>query len=209
MAVTDVEGKNGGVEDDDVTRPASRAPAVPDDGTAREANGSLAAGNRDGGGAAAPGQPATLRRLAPEESAGEVISLSTDECLLGRSRTCDVRLHSATASRRHAKIKERNGEWILSAVGGKTVIVDGRPASTEVRLRNAMKIQLGGDEFTFLQEDSSHDDSADEEETLVVPSAGEHVRSVPVRESHGVPTVWLAICAGAVLLAALAFWLLL
>lgn len=210
VVVTDAEGKNGGGDDEDVTRPASEPSAPGGPTVAGDANAPAATedatdfGPRRG--------PAVLKRVAPEESAGDTILLSGDDYLLGRSHTCTVRLHSATASRQHAKIEGRSDEWFLSPVGSRPLIIDGHPAYGEVRLRDGMKVQLGGDEFVFVQEDSSPEElegQEGEEETLVTPSSPAGQRPVPAPETGGRPVAWIAVIAAAVLLAALAFWLLL
>ena len=77
------EDRDEAVEDDDVTRPLGRAASDPSD--------SVPAPTRAG--------PATLRRVAPPENEGELVSLCADEYLLGRSHSCSIPLFSATASR--------------------------------------------------------------------------------------------------------------
>jgi hypothetical protein len=205
--VTDRERKNGGAEDEDVTRPATRAPSAPADAAA----GTNVSPARDGDPVdVAPRRaPAALKRLAPQEGEGEVVALSADGYLLGRSQGCNIQLRSATASRQHARIELRNGEWFLCPVGGKVVIVEGRPTYDEARLQHAMKIQLGADEFVFLQEESAGGAPEWEGDTLVTPSPpGKPPRASTANRGLS-PAAWLAIGAGAVLLAALAFWLLL
>jgi hypothetical protein len=199
------------VDDEDVTRPATQAPSpVVDRTAALDANAAAAADRADDGGdAAARAAPAALRRLAPEEGEGDVVTLAADDYVLGRSHACNVILLSATASRRHARIVRRNGEWFLCPLGGKAVIVDRRPVYEETPLRHQMKIQLGADEFVFLQEDPGPDEAGQEDETMVTPAARVSPPPAPVPETSRPPAVWMAICVGAVSLAALAFWLLL
>jgi hypothetical protein len=207
VVVTDAEGKTREADGDeeDVTRsasPASFAPPGPVTGVdaASPAAAEGAAGGSPGSGSA------VLKRVSPEEGTGEVVSLSTDDYLLGRSSSCNVRLNSATASRQHARIERRGGEWFLSSVDGKTVVVDGHPAYDEVRLQSAMKIQLGGDEFLFLQEGSSGE-GLEEEETLVQPSSRVGTRLTPAPAPRRGPRLWIAVFAGVGVLVALAFWL--
>jgi len=180
--------------DDDVTRPASEPAAPP---RPEPSSDSVQAPARAG--------PATLKRVAPPEKEGEIVPLSADEYLLGRSHACDIPLLSSTASRRHARIVERGGEWILYPLDGKTAIVDGRPVFGEVRLRHDTKVQLGADELVFLQ-DQQGADSEPEEETLVVASERAAEPSVVPERSR---SLWIAIASIAALAAGLAFWLLL
>jgi pSer/pThr/pTyr-binding forkhead associated (FHA) protein len=155
------------------------------------------------------GAPASLRRLAPQEGEGEVIALSGNNYLLGRSHTCNIALLSATASRQHAEIVGRSGAWFLCPVGGKTLIADGRLVYGEIPLRHQMKIQLGADELLFMQENPDPDRLEREEETWVAGSAPViQPPALPAEPSRS-PLAWIALGLGAVLLAGLAFWLLL
>jgi FHA domain len=209
--VTDVDGKYGGVDDEDATRPATPAPAVtgrtaPVDADAKPAEGG---DSDDAPDVTGYGSPAELKRLAPQERGGDVVALAANEYLLGRSHTCNVPLLSSTASRQHARIVGRNGAWFLRPVGGKPVIVDGHPVYDEIALRHEMKIQLGGDEFVFVQEDPGSVEPGLEDETLVTPSAAASPPPAAVIGTGRSPVVWIVLGVGAVSLAALAFWLLL
>jgi hypothetical protein len=212
VVATDVDEKNDAVGDDDVTRPAAPVPSAVPGRTAEvdeNASAAVAQALDDTIADALPAGRAWLKRLAPDEGASDDVALSRDNNLLGRSQSCDIPLFSATASRQHATIVSRRGEWFLSPVGGKTVIVDGRPAYDEIRLRHEMRIQLGGDELVFLWADRRGEDQAPEEETLVTSSARMSPPAAAAVEPGRPPAAWIAVCSAAVVLAALAFWLLL
>jgi hypothetical protein len=206
--VTDVEGKNDAVDDEDVTRPATSSAAL---GRAAAGEVEAPADREVGDGLAVvvPAGRAALRRLAPEEGAGESLALAAGGNVLGRSHSCDIPLLSATASRQHAEIIARDGEWFLCPAGGKTIIVDGRPVFEDVRLRHEMRIRLGSDELIFLQEDQGLGETWQEDETYVARSDGVDPTPAGTAEPGRSPAVWIALCGAAVTLAALAFWLLL
>jgi pSer/pThr/pTyr-binding forkhead associated (FHA) protein len=101
----------------------------------------------------APSQRSTcsLQRIEPPGH-GDVITLSRNDYLLGRSRTCDVPLYSSTASREHARLSKRGDSWYLTPEEGKTVIAGGSTVAGEVKLVHKMRLQLGGDELLFFDE---------------------------------------------------------
>ncbi|HVO26801.1 MAG TPA: FHA domain-containing protein [Candidatus Margulisiibacteriota bacterium] len=70
--------------------------------------------------------------------------------LLGRSRECDLRLYSGTASRQHATIEHRGDGWYLVPLEDKQVIADGKAVRGEIRLGHGMRLRLGGDEFEVV-----------------------------------------------------------
>jgi hypothetical protein len=208
LVVMDGEEKRNAVDDDDATRPATPA-AAPDRAAAVEVEPSPPAA-RDVGDtpAASPyAEPAVLRRLAPQEGAGESVALVLDGNLLGRSHICNIPLLSATASRQHAEIVARDGEWFLSPAGGKMVIVEGRPVFDELQLRHEMRIRLGGDELVFLQEDTVVVGAFEEDETYVTRSRRADPTPGPATEPGRSPLVWIALVGAAIVVAALAFWL--
>jgi hypothetical protein len=109
--------------------------------------------------------PARLERRLPAERA-ETIELARLGYLLGRLSACDVKLHSPTASRQHARITARDGKWYLQPLPGKVVILDGTSVAEEVALRHHMRLQLGGDEFVFIEE------RAERQTAAPLPSVG-------------------------------------
>ncbi|MBY0274410.1 FHA domain-containing protein, partial [Candidatus Binatia bacterium] len=91
-----------------------------------------------------------LERTAPKRTE-EAIQLDRPSLLLGRGHGCDVKLRTPTASREHAKISSKNGQWTIAGVEGKSFYVDGaRQSSGEVVLRGGMRLRLGDDEFEVV-----------------------------------------------------------
>lgn len=205
--MTEGEIKSGGLDEDDVTRPADRAPS---DSVEKAAAGESVISDPGASAAAVgPGSPATLKRLAPQESEGEIVALSADDYLLGRSHSCTIPLLSATASRQHARIVGRNGAWFLCPLDGKTVIVNGRPVFDELRLRHDTRMQLGADELVFLQEEIERTGPEREEETLVISSQRVETAAVSIDEPARPGAIVIAVGCAVALMAGLAFWLLL
>ncbi len=95
------------------------------------------------------GEPLYLQRTAPAEFAGQE-RLDRSRYLVGRSDTADLRLHSMSASREHARIVRRGAKWVLSALEGKTVLVDDEVVEDEVELEATMRLAFGEDEFVVL-----------------------------------------------------------
>ena len=92
----------------------------------------------------------SLERRAPKGTE-ETIRLDRPSLLLGRGHGCDVKLRTPTASREHAKIFFRNGQWMIAGVEGKSFYADGaRQTRGEVALTGGMKLRLGDDEFEVV-----------------------------------------------------------
>lgn len=91
-----------------------------------------------------------LERRAPR-GVEETIQLDRPSLLLGRGHGCDVKLRTPTASREHAKILFRNGQWWIAGVEGKSFYADGaRQTGGEVALVGGMRLRLGDDEFEVM-----------------------------------------------------------
>lgn len=95
--------------------------------------------------------PARLERRQPAERS-ESIALDRVSYLLGRLRACDIMLYSPTASREHARIIARSSTWYLQPLPDKVVLADGVRIGGETPLRHRMRLQLGADEFIFIDE---------------------------------------------------------
>lgn len=94
----------------------------------------------------------TLRlvRVAPK-GIEETIRFDRPSLVLGRGHGCDVKLRTPTASREHAKVFVRDGQWMIAGVEGKTFHADGtRRSGGEVVLKGGMKLRLGDDEFEVV-----------------------------------------------------------
>jgi hypothetical protein len=98
--------------------------------------------------------PWQLVRLDPPERSGEILTLddAAGHHQLGRSNECDLQLHTATASRRHAELRRReDGSWIVQAVAGKSLLADGEPVEGECDLCEGLALTLGGDRLRCRQ----------------------------------------------------------
>src|SRR6185369_4459464 len=65
----------------------------------------------------------SLEHVLPPDFAG-VERLDKEVAIVGRSLECDVRLYSASASRQHARIEQREDGWYLAPIEGRRVMVD-------------------------------------------------------------------------------------
>jgi hypothetical protein len=98
-------------------------------------------------------QSMLLERIAPSLGRGEQVRLdAVDEKLsVGRAEQSDVRLYTASASREHAVIaRNEAGEWVLTPVAGKTVLVDGEMMTEPVVLEVGLNIILGQDHLRCM-----------------------------------------------------------
>jgi Protein of unknown function (DUF3662)/FHA domain len=94
----------------------------------------------------------------PPPPVREVVSLTIDgrkqeitspRVVLGRSRSCDVRLPDVNVSRRHAEIRQESATyWIVDLDSMNGTVVNGRRVERE-RLRDGDKIVLGSTEIVF------------------------------------------------------------
>ncbi len=98
------------------------------------------------------GRAQSMVRLQRVQPAGrsEMIALDRSTYLLGRSHTSDIELFTPTASREHARLVCRDGQWYLQPFEQHTVLVDGKMVRHEARVTNRMRLQLGDDELVFL-----------------------------------------------------------
>lgn len=92
--------------------------------------------------------------------------------VMGRSRSCDLRLPSTDASRRHAEIVTDGDGFLLRDLGSTNgTFVNGERVE-ERSLRPGDRIQIGADTILFCHVDSAHTDGppneCDEAETLMV-----------------------------------------
>lgn len=98
-----------------------------------------------------------LVRIDPPERRGEVLTLDAalGRHLLGRSTECDLTLHTATASRRHAELRRReDGSWIVEPCGGRELLADGEVVEGAMELCEGLSITLGGDRLRCRRVDS-------------------------------------------------------
>ena len=95
--------------------------------------------------------PFSLVRVKPPGHAAP-ITLSGSSYILGRSRTCDIQLFSASSHRQHAKLLSRAGAWVLQPIENHIVIANGDLVRGEIQVVHKMRLQLGDDELLFFDE---------------------------------------------------------
>jgi pSer/pThr/pTyr-binding forkhead associated (FHA) protein len=94
----------------------------------------------------------------PAEPQREVVTLTVDgrqheitspRVVLGRSRSCDVRVSDLNVSRRHAEVRQEGATyWIVDLDSMNGTLVNGQRAERE-RLRDGDTITLGSTEIVF------------------------------------------------------------
>jgi pSer/pThr/pTyr-binding forkhead associated (FHA) protein len=112
----------------------------------------------------------SLEHVLPPDFAG-VERLDKEVAIVGRSLECDVRLYSASASRQHARIEQREDGWYLAPIEGRRVMVDGQIVEDEIELQTGMRLSFGDDELLVVdQEDPQpREDSRKTRWQVVVP----------------------------------------
>jgi len=108
-------------------------------------------------------RPMLLERIEPSLGRGERLRLDAAHwrVQLGRADENDVRLYTASASRFHAEIAGNEaGEWVLTPEPGRSVKVDGDPASEPIILEVGMNLVMGGDHLRCVTEGPARDDVA-------------------------------------------------
>ena len=102
----------------------------------------------------APGE----EEAPPPPPEREVVTLTIDgrreevtqsRVVLGRSRSCDIRLADVNVSRRHAELRQEGATyWIIDLDSMNGTIVNGKPVERE-RLRNGDTVTLGSTDIVF------------------------------------------------------------
>lgn len=87
-------------------------------------------------------------------------TLNLDEATLGRSSSNEIVINDPNASRRHAQIARRSGEWWIVDLGSTNGTLVNEVLIKERRLIPGDRIKLGATELEF-QEVSSHDSPHD------------------------------------------------
>jgi pSer/pThr/pTyr-binding forkhead associated (FHA) protein len=81
--------------------------------------------------------------------AGRLVELSAERVVLGRSRECDVRVADLNVSRRHAEVRDEDGDYILVDLGSTNgTLLNGRRVDTQ-RLEDGDTITVGSTEIVF------------------------------------------------------------
>jgi len=98
-----------------------------------------------------PGRAVTLGRLTIRTGgSGGPFDLVDRPHVIGRSSSCDVVLHDASVSRRHAEIRPSRGTFRIKDLGSSTgTSVNGKTVKDEVPLERGDEIRLGGVVLVF------------------------------------------------------------
>ena len=97
-------------------------------------------------------QAAQIERIAPKDKR-QMLDLSQSTYVFGRSRSADIQLYTATASREHARLVRQGGRWAIEPIAHKIVLAGGiRVTRGTVQLTHKMRLKMGEDEFLFLDE---------------------------------------------------------
>jgi hypothetical protein len=81
---------------------------------------------------------------------GRRLVIGSSGATLGRSRECDVVVHDANVSRRHAELRLAAGGWVITDLGSTNgTRVNGRQIRGSETLRAGDEIELGGSVMTF------------------------------------------------------------
>ena len=91
--------------------------------------------------------------------------------ILGRSRSCDLRLSDTDASRRHAEIIPVTGGWVVRDLDSTNGTFVNGERVTERQLRPGDRIEIGSSTVTFCEVDAALDPSAadvDQEKTVML-----------------------------------------
>ena len=71
------------------------------------------------------------------------------QSIIGRSRSCDIRLPAHTVSRRHAMLYERDNDWFICPLDGQ-IILNGKEIDQPTELYENDSIEIAGTAFRFL-----------------------------------------------------------
>jgi predicted component of type VI protein secretion system len=119
--------------------------------------------------------------MAPQETAmlflppQPPLALRTSPIVMGRSRSCDLRLPSGDASRRHAEIAPVTGGYLLRDLESTNgTFVNGERVDQR-QLRPGDRIRIGSDTILFCQVGAALDPASGEDQTVLAerPVAGE------------------------------------
>lgn len=109
-----------------------------------------------------------------EKGKGEFVAFSGNKITIGRSRSCDLKLFSASCSSRHAEIKVENNSCVLNDLNS----TNGSSVNGEDVVRHILadgdKLSFGTERFVFLEQYMQTNNSSN---SLTVE---ETVRSGPV-----------------------------
>lgn len=100
------------------------------------------------------GQTNTTKAYLKETKTGKMYDLVTENVLIGRLVSCDIRLPDESISLKHAMILCENERYYIKDLKSlnKTYLND-KQVIRKMRLHNNMKLRLGTMEFTFIQDE--------------------------------------------------------
>jgi hypothetical protein len=82
--------------------------------------------------------------------AGRRIAVGPSGAVIGRSRDCDVVIEDENVSRRHAELRRRDTEWVLTDLGSTNgVTINGRRVQAPTPLRPGDRLELGSSTLSF------------------------------------------------------------
>ena len=101
--------------------------------------------------APAPAPPKRSAELMPlDDPEGRPIPLSKDN-ILGRSKTCDIAIPSSKVSRRHSRVLQQNGRFVVEDLGSANhTWVNGASIETPQVLHHGDVISIGDVSFEFV-----------------------------------------------------------
>lgn len=78
----------------------------------------------------------------------------SDEVIVGRDDTCDVRIASKSISREHCAIEREGDELYIRDLGSSGgTLVDGEPLAQKTRVRDGMQVVIGPAILRFQEDD--------------------------------------------------------
>lgn len=85
------------------------------------------------------------------------IDLFEGDFFIGRSPTCNLTLEDPLVSRKHVRIRLRDGVAILDDLGSRNgTLVNGEPVFEDYRLQNRDRLRVGSHEMVFVEEKRFH-----------------------------------------------------
>lgn len=85
---------------------------------------------------------------------GEAVELEQDVLTIGRAPTCQLRLNTTFASRRHAQILRRGELYYVRDLGSKNgTLLDGQPVQDDIELMDGAEIEIGEVVLVFADPD--------------------------------------------------------
>ncbi|MFO8071086.1 MAG: FHA domain-containing protein [Polyangia bacterium] len=126
------------------------------------------------------------------------IDLGEGDFFIGRSPSCNLTLEDPLVSRKHVRIRLRDGVAILDDLGSRNgTLINGEPVFEDYRLQNRDRLRVGSHEMIFIEEKRFHSRPMRATGALVsCSSCGAPFAAGSSRCPHcGMPIVSDAVCA--------------